>query len=194
MEQGQFCFIRDEFFTTYDSERKLMRNDESIIDADGKKHGRPCFYAFKDRRTPLILWCVPISSKVDKYRRIYNHKLTIQRGRGIKAPKCSTIRFGEVLGVEKAFLIQNMFPVIEKYIADIYINGHTQEAVRIPKNVEQDIVSHADDVLRLVRSGNKHLVFSDIMSTFGNLCDELSEIEISTASQPERHKGLTKKE
>ena len=171
MIQGQFCFISDEFFVIYDKERKLMRNKEIV---GGKEHGRPCFYAFKDKKNPYILWCIPISSHVDKYTRIYNHKIEKQRDNGIKTPKCNTIRFGAVMGVKKAFLIQNIFPVIEKYIKEIYIKRLTQEAVRIPQNIEQDIISHADEVLRLVRSGNKNLVFSDIIKTY---CDLKTELE-----------------
>ena len=172
MEQGQFYFIKDDFYAIYDKERKLMRNDEDFDD-DGNKHGRPCFYAFSDKRNPFILWCVPISSQLDKYTRIYNHKLKRQQDRGLKNPKCNTIRFGEVMGVKKAFLIQNMFPIIEKYIGDIYINRLTQEAVRIPQNTERDIISNADEVLRLVRSGHKNLVFSDIIKTYGELIAEM---------------------
>ena len=77
------------------------------------------------------------------------------------------------MGVKKAFLIQNIFPIIEKYIGDLYINKLTQEAVRIPQNIESDIISNADDVLRLVRSGNKHLVFSDIIKTYEELLTEM---------------------
>jgi len=79
MEQGQFCFITDDYYIIYDKERKLMRNKEMV---DGKEHGRPCFYAFPDKKNPLILWCVPISSQTDKYMRIYNHKLEKQRKKG----------------------------------------------------------------------------------------------------------------
>jgi hypothetical protein len=61
MEQGQFCFITDDYFFIYDKERKLMRNKEMI---GGKEHGRPCFYAFPDKKNPLILWCIPISSQI----------------------------------------------------------------------------------------------------------------------------------
>ncbi|MCL2004100.1 MAG: hypothetical protein FWG72_08890 [Oscillospiraceae bacterium] len=172
MEQGQFCFITDAFFTIHDKEHKLMRNRETF---DGKEHGRPCFYAFEDRRTPFILWCIPVSSKVDKYMRIYNHKLAKQREKGIHKPKCSTIRFGDVMGARKAFLIQNMFPVTKKYIGEIYINRLTQEAVRIPQNMERDIIFHADEILRLVKSGNKHLVFSDIIKTYNDLNTELEK-------------------
>ena len=172
MEQGQFCFITDDYFTVHDKECKLMRNKETI---DGKEHGRPCFYAFADRKNPLIFWCVPISSQIDKYMRIYNHKLARQKDRGVRMPTCSTIRFGEVMGSKKAFLIQNMFPIIEKYISDIYINQLTQETVRIPGNMERDIISNADKVLRLVRSGNANLVFSDIVKTYTDLNCELKQ-------------------
>ena len=77
------------------------------------------------------------------------------------------------MGINKAFLIQNMFPIIEKYIEDLYINRLTQEAVRIPQNTESDIISNAGEVLKLVRSGNKHLVFSDITTTYEELLTEL---------------------
>ena len=138
----------------------------------GREYGRPCFYAFPDKKNPLILWCVPISSQVDKYMRICNHKLEKQRSKGVRMPKCNTIRFGEVLGAKKAFLIQNMFPVTMKYISEIYINRMTQEAVRIPLNTEKDIIVHANEVLKLVRSGNNHLVFSDIIITYNELTAE----------------------
>ena len=172
MEQGQFYFIKDEFYAIYDKEHKLMRNDKGF-DADGSKHNRPCFYAIKDNKNPLIHWCVPISSQLDKYTRIYNHKLKKQQDKGVQNPKCNTIRFGEVMGVKKAFLIQNMFPIIEKYIGDVYINRLTQEAVRIPQNIEKDIIVHAEEVLRLVRSGHKNLIFSDVITTYGELISEL---------------------
>ena len=38
---------------------------------------------------------------------------------------------------------------------------------------EFTIISNADEVLRLVRSGNKHLVFSDIIKTYEELLTEL---------------------
>ena len=171
MIQGQFCFITDEFFAIYDNGHKLMRNKETI---DGVEHNRPCFFAFEDKKNPLILWCVPISSQVDKYLKIYDHKLARQKERGIITPKCNTIRFGEVMGAKKAFLIQNMFPVTRKYINEIYINQLTQQAVRIPKNLEQEIITNSEGVYRLVQSGNKNLVFSDIIRMYKDLSAELN--------------------
>jgi len=170
MTQGLFCFITDDFYAAYDKEYSLMRNKETI---NGAEHGRPCFFAFKDRKNPHIMWCVPISSQVDKYMKIYNHKLARQKEQGITSPRCNTIRFGKVMGVMKAFLIQNMFPVTQKYIAEFYINRLTQQPIRVPKNVEKDIISHSQEIYRLVRSGNKNLVFSDIMKIYECLVAEL---------------------
>ena len=170
MVQGQFCFISDEFFTIHDKEHKLMRNKEMI---NGTAHGRPCFYAFSDKKNPLIFWCVPISSQIDKYKVVYNQKITRQKEKGIKTPKCNTICFGEVMGIQKVFLIQNMFPIIDKYINEIYINQQTHTAVRIPQNMEREIIFNAEKVLKLVWSGNEHLVFSAITKTFNDLEAEL---------------------
>jgi len=41
------------------------------------------------------------------------------------------------------------------------------------RKLERDIIHHANDVLRLVKSGNKNLVFSDIIKTYHDLCLEL---------------------
>lgn len=50
---------------------------------------------------------IPFSSRVAKFRGYYNAKID-------KYGRCDTIVFGDVLGYEKAFLIQNMCPIIDK--------------------------------------------------------------------------------
>jgi len=174
LKQGQFYFITDEFYTIYDTERKLMQNKEMI---DGISHDRPCFYAFPDSKISDIYWCVPVSSKIEKYKGIYAKKLENQRQRGIKKPKCNTIRFGEIMGRERAFLIQNMFPITKKYIADVYINKDTNSVVRITEATEADIIANAIQVLRLVFHGHKNIVFSDIVDTYNALCSELGQTQ-----------------
>ena len=49
---------------------------------------------------------IPFSSQTSKFKGIYNKKMQ-------KYHRCDTIVFGEVLGHEKAFLIQNMCPITE---------------------------------------------------------------------------------
>ena len=99
MDKGHFYYINDQYFIDF-PDTMLMKNKETI---SGQPHDRPCFYAFEDQRTGLY-WLIPFSSQVAKYRRYYNTKLQ-------KYKCCDTITFGEVLGREKAFLIQNMCPV-----------------------------------------------------------------------------------
>jgi len=59
--------------------------------------------------------------------------------------------------------------------SEIYMNRLTHEAVRIPQNVERDIIHYAEEVLRLVRNGNRLLVFSDIIRTYNDLIAELGQ-------------------
>ena len=47
MKQGNFLFIKDEFFNKHDPDGQLMKNKEG-------KHNRPCFYAFPDKTYPDI--------------------------------------------------------------------------------------------------------------------------------------------
>ena len=173
MEQGRFYFITDEFYSIHDKEHKLMLNKEQI---DGAEHSRPCFYAFRDNKTPGIYWCVPISSKVEKYTVVYENKLQRQRDKGVLNPKCDTIYFGNVMGLTRVFLIQNMFPVIDKYIASTYIDRNTNKPVTIEPEIERQVVNKARDILRLVYRGYHNLVFSDIICTYSALSMELKII------------------
>ena len=51
MEQGQFYFIADEFYSVHDKDSNLMQNMETI---DGAGQGRPCFFAFQDSKAQGI--------------------------------------------------------------------------------------------------------------------------------------------
>lgn len=183
MVQGTFFFIVDAFFTKYDPEHRLMKNKEN-------GHGRPCFYAFPDNKDPSILWCVPISSQVQKFKTIVQHKLALQAAKGVETPRCDTIRFGHVMGQERAFLVQNMFPVTASYIDNVYIDRNTQNPVTIPPAEERDISKSAKDVLKLVFRGNANLVFADIVAIYNGLKAEMAqqqaEAEEPAEEEPEQ--------
>ena len=119
MNTEHFYYINDQYFIDFPDD-KLMRNKETV---NGQLHGRPCFYAFQDERTSLY-WLIPFSSQVEKFRGYYDSKIK-------RYGRCDTIAFGEVLGFEKAFLIQNMCPITEKYIENEYIDGRASVPVRI---------------------------------------------------------------
>lgn len=171
MDIGRFYFVDDGFFKKHDPEHTLMQNKEII---NGKIANRPCFMAFPDKDESRIFWCIPISSKVEKYKGIVERKLQKQKSGKIKSKECDTIRFAFVLGEERAFLIQNMFPITDTYIMNKYLNksaGNTE--VRIDSAAESDIISRAQKVLKLHRKGVK-LVFGDIDKIYRALQEELT--------------------
>ena len=150
MEIGHFYYIRDQYFIDFPDER-LMKNKETV---NGEVHDRPCFYTFKEQSTGLF-WMIPFSSQVSKFRGIYDKKIE-------KYGRCDTIVFGEVLGHEKAFLIQNMCPITLKYMKNEYIDGKLNIPVRINGALEKEIKEKAGKVLALQRRGFK-LIFPDVL-------------------------------
>jgi hypothetical protein len=138
-------------------------------------HARPCFYAFSDKKNPDIFWCVPISSRIEKFEGIVQNKLNRQAARGVKNPKCNTIRFGEVMGHKRAFLIQNMFPITAGYITAVYMDKNTDNPVTVDPKTEKDIQTNAGNVLKLVIRGYGNLVFSDILKIRSDLISELNQ-------------------
>lgn len=166
MIQGHFYFISDEFYKKHDPHNQLMKNKEGA-------HDRPCFYVFPDNKNKNIFWCVPISSQVEKFEKIVENKLDKQAARSLKIPKCNTIRFGNVMGEKRVFLIQNMFPVTENYITSTYIDRNTKNPVTVDPKTEKDILVNAKDILKLVFHGHSNLVFSDIIKTHSDLISEV---------------------
>lgn len=158
MKKGHFYYIKDEYFKEFD-DSYLMKNKEVV---NGKPHDRPCFYAFLDNSTGLY-WLIPFSSQTEKYKKYYNQKIA-------KFKRCDTIAFGQVLGYEKAFLIQNMCPVLPKYINSEYINR--EKPVRIDGKFEKELQTKARKVLALQRQGRK-IIFPDVLKIEKKLIEKI---------------------
>ncbi|MBP3201730.1 MAG: hypothetical protein J6M39_08805 [Lachnospiraceae bacterium] len=148
MDKGCFYFIKNEYFEEF-KDPFLMTNKERVGE---ETHNRPCFYAFYEEKTKLF-WMIPFSSKVDKFKKIYNDKIS-------KYKVCDTIMFGNVLGHEKAFLLQNMCPIIDKYILNEY-RDINNIPVRVEEIFEKELISKAKKVLTLYRKGIK-LIFPNV--------------------------------
>ena len=146
---GFFYFIDDKFFIDFPDE-KLMKNKETI---NGIRHGRPVFYSFKDEISDLF-WVIPISSQTQKFKAIYQKK--IKNGK-----PCDTIVFGQVLGADKVFLIQNMH-LSPTYITDTYMDSRNAP-VRIDRRLEAELKTKSKKVLKLYRSGYSGLIFPDVL-------------------------------
>ena len=154
VEKGKFYFIKDEFFELV-KDKELCTNKEN-----GNK--RPCFYCFNDKKYQNLIWFIPISSKLEKYIKIYNKKM---KRTGI----VDTIVFGYVEGEKRAFLIQNMFSTTEKYIIQKYIKQNRDVVVN--EKLDKEIQVKANKILNLVEKGYNKIVFPDIIAIKNKLLE-----------------------
>ncbi len=144
MTQEHFYFLKDEYCEKYGT-YGVMKNKENI---DGQEHKRPCFYAIKDR-VDDIYWMIPISSQITKYQNVLNQKLQ-------KYPVYDGLEFGYVRGRHAAFLLQNLCPVTEKYIAEEYIDSNSNKPVMINSNaIKNKIRKKANKLIQLTKQGKK---------------------------------------
>jgi len=153
VESGKFYFIKDEFFELFKN-YELMQNKEN-----GNK--RPCYFCFKDTEESNIIWFVPISSKVEKYKKIYNNKIKSRK-------KVYNFVFGKVLGQERVFLIQNMFPTKEEYIEEKYKTN--KKDVEITISLQNEVIETASNVIKLAKKGI-NIPFYDIIEMKKYLLD-----------------------
>lgn len=156
IEDGKFYFIKDDFFDVFKN-YQLMVNKEN-----GNK--RPCYFCFRDRKNKEIIWFVPISTKYEKYEKLYNIK-KIKNG---NKPIYNFV-FGNVLGKKAVFLIQNIFPTKEKYIEKKYVNSNID--VEIPTSVRDKIIVTSFRVIELAERGI-NIPFYNIVEMKKRLLDE----------------------
>lgn len=161
-ENGKFYFIRDDFFELF-KDYELMENKEN-----GNK--RPCYFCFRDEENEEIIWFVPISGKVEKYKQIYEKKRT-------KTKKVYNFVFGKVLGIDKVFLIQNIFPTTQEYIIGKYQNQ--KQDVEIAERLKREIIETAKNVITLYKKGIT-IPFCDILKMKEILLQEIEEKKFMT--------------
>ena len=148
-----------------------MRNKEAV---GAQLHRRPFFFPFKDEKIPDIYWLVPISSQVDKFK-------IVAKKKEIKYGHCNTIRFGQVLGREAAFLIQNMCPVTAPYLLP-YMDSNLLP-VYIRDDLAEDVIQNAKSVLRLLEK-YPYIVFPAVQEIYIQLSKQLiAQTVIAEAKQ-----------
>lgn len=110
LTKGRICMKKTGFYIIKDS----FFDDMNEPYLKGNKEGnRPHYYCFEDSVTQLY-WMIPLSSRIDKYKKIVDNKK--------KAGKpCDIIHIVKLDDDrESAFLIQDMFPITEEYIEREY--------------------------------------------------------------------------
>lgn len=104
---------------------------------------------------------IPISSQIEKYRKLLEEKLK-------RYKTYDGLEFGYVQGREAAFLLQNICPVTEKYIVEKYIDEHTGKDVTIPNDLMRKIDAKAKKIMNKYYHGTK-IVITDLDYIFKHL-------------------------
>ena len=153
VQTGYLYHIKDEFFN------KINNNGIMINHENGRS--RPSYLAIKDGK---ILWFIPLSSKVEKYRPIINNKIK-------KYGSCKSILIKRIADRESVILIQNAFPTIEKYVK----SKHTIDGkhIKIATSVQRKIIDDFQYMLSLKKDG-LNLFFTDIDSIKEKMLEELN--------------------
>ncbi len=150
--------IRDEYFSKVNDD-KLLANKEN-------GHYRPTYYGIEDKKTGLI-WVIPLTSKYEKFENIYNNKVK-------RYGRCDTIVLGEYDGKKAAFLLQNMFPITDKYIDHVHTrNG---QPVPVKKSIQDKINKSFKVVINLINKKHFNIVFTDVKKLERTMIDEVNDL------------------
>ncbi|MCM1050210.1 MAG: hypothetical protein NC433_17505, partial [Clostridiales bacterium] len=133
IQSGFYYHIKDTFFNEV-QDSALMTNKEC-------GNYRPHYLAIQDSGNPQIYWMIPVSSKFEKYQKIYNNQIA-------KYKKCTKIVLGKCGGWDAAFLIQNAFPATADYFDHIHTSKgiplvlHSSTAKLIAENLNYNLRLH----------------------------------------------------
>lgn len=154
VKTGYLYHIKDSFFDIVDDD-SLMQNHER-----GKK--RPTYFTIRDKE---ILWFIPISSKIDKYKKVIDKKIE-------KYGFCNTIIIRKIADEDAVILLQNAFPTLEKYIDHV----HTIDGVpfRVPTDLQHEIKDLFKNMIGLKKRGTD-LFFTNIDKIKNMMLKELSK-------------------
>ena len=139
VETGCLYHLKDEFFEKY----------QGLGLMDNHNGSRPSYLVIKGKD---ILWFIPLSSKVEKYKKIIKKKIK-------KYGVCTTILIEKIAGTEEAILIQNAFPTLEKYVKCVHTKSG--ERIKVTPLTQKAIANALSKTLTLKKKGI-NLFFTDI--------------------------------
>lgn len=132
-----FYIIKDNFF-------KDM-NDPYL--KGNKEANRPHYYCFKEDKEELY-WMIPLSSRIDKYKKIINKRIN-------NGKSCDILHIIKLdNNKESVFLIQDMFPITEKYIERTYTIANNHLTIT-SEHSALEIEKKAKKVMNMLKKGVK---------------------------------------
>lgn len=158
MEFVQFGLykVKDQYFTDFPSNRHMLNKHES----------RPYYLSVKENNG--IIWLIPISSKVEKYR----EKISADEK---KYGECLRYHIFRFMKESRAALIGNMIPVTEEYIKGEFTISNRHYIVRDEESIKA-IKKRSARYLSLVRAG-KLRPYVDILEIERKLCNRMANAE-----------------
>lgn len=156
VQTGYIYHIKDEFFDKI-NDKGLMINHEN-------GHSRPTYFTIKDKD---ILWFIPLSSKVSKYKSIIDKKIE-------KYGNCKSIMIGEIANEKSVILLQNAFPTLDKYIDHPHIVDG--KPLKVIDTLKEEILDNFKYLIALKKEG-RNLFFTDI--------DKIKEIMLNESKEDE---------
>ena len=138
MVKAGFYIIKDQFFEDM--------NDPYL--KGNKKGNRPHYYCFQD--SDELYWMIPLSSKIAKYQKIMDNKIN-------NGKSCDIIHIVKLdNGKKSAFLIQDIFPITERYIEREYsISG--KHLILTSEHSINEIERKAKKVIAMLKRGIKFI-------------------------------------
>jgi hypothetical protein len=155
IKAGFVYHIKDTYFEKANDD-KLMRNYESGA-------YRPTYFCVKDKKTGLF-WVIPMSTRTDKYMEHMNKDIE-------RYGKCLKIVVGEYAEENAVFLLQNMFPILPKYISHIHVIK--KNPVPVNSSLQVIVKQNFRELLHLHRRGVK-IIFPDITRLEKLMIEELA--------------------
>lgn len=151
-----FYKIKDSYFVDFPSDRHMQNKAEK----------RPYYLAIKGKDG--IIWMLPISSKVDKYKA----KIASDEKRFGECLTCHIITY---MQEERAVLIGNMIPVSEEYIKGEFTIREKHYVVQDKSSIKA-IQKRCSRYLSFVRRGILR-PYVDILSIEQNLLNRMENKE-----------------
>lgn len=154
IKTGYLYHIKDEFFD--------IVNDDNLMTNHERGRKRPTYFTIKDGN---ILWFIPLSSKVEKYKKVIETKMK-------KYGRCDTILIREILGKDSVILFQNAFPTLEKYIDHAHMLNNGKPA-KVVASLKEEILHNFEYLLKLKTKGI-NMFFTDIDKIKEKMLEELN--------------------
>ena len=127
----------------YNIKDKYFSDFKNNFFVDNKCENRPHYCTFTDKKGTI--WFIPLSTQTEPYKK------KIEKDEK-KHGDCLFYHIGTISGIERVFLIGNMFPVTKEYIKKPYTINNIHYIV-CNKNLIRQIHKKASKYLLLVEQG-----------------------------------------